>query len=65
MSWYQLLAIRDQQREHDRSWRETPPVACPIDGTVLQVGSGGILNCPMGDYQYPRDGHPADRRAGP
>jgi hypothetical protein len=64
MSWEQLLSIMDENRQLDEDWRSTPPVACPNDGTVLQQG-GDVLNCPMGDYQYPRDGHPADRRAGP
>lgn len=62
MSWYQLLDIFERQRQDDEDWRNTPPVACPNDGAVLQLGPGGDLNCPMGDYRYPRDGHPADRR---
>lgn len=65
MSWEQLLSIRDENRQFDEDWRNTPPVACPIDGAVLQGGDNGELNCPMGNYRYPRDGHPAERRAGP
>lgn len=33
----------------------TPPVACPIDGTPLE-SARGELNCPMGNYRWPRDG---------
>jgi len=62
MSWEQLLSIAAQQAQDDRAWRNTPPVACPIDGAVLQPGFEGELNCPMGNYQYPRDGHPAEHR---
>lgn len=65
MSWEQLLSIMDENRQLDEDWRNTQPVACPIDGAVLQEGPDGELNCPMGNYQYPRDGHPAERRAGP
>lgn len=65
MSWEQLLSIRDLNRAEFEDWRNTPPVACPNDGAVLQAGNDGELNCPMGDYLYPRDGHPVDRRAGP
>ncbi len=65
MSWEQLLSIAGENRQLREEWRSNPPVACPIDGAVLQAGSDGELNCPMGDYQYPRDGHPADRLAGP
>lgn len=65
MSWEQLLGIMAQQAADDRAWRNTPPVACPIDGAVLVAGPDDELNCPMGNYQYPRDGHPSDHRAGP
>lgn len=65
MAWEQLLSIFAEQRQLDEDWRNTPPVACPNDGAVLQQGFDGQLNCPMGDYLYPRDGHPADRHAGP
>jgi hypothetical protein len=64
MAWEQLLSIMQEQRQLDEDWRDSPPVACPNDGAVLQQqGPDGDLNCPMGDYRYPRDGHPADRRA--
>jgi hypothetical protein len=65
VSWEQLLSIRQEQQDMDQEWRDTPPVACPNDGAVLQQGDGGELNCPMGDYRYPRDGHPADRHISP
>lgn len=63
MSWGTLLNIMDENRQLDEDWRGSPPVACPNDGAVLQAGPDGELNCPMGDYRYPRDGHPADLRA--
>lgn len=63
MSWDSMLNIIAQQRKDDEEWRNSTPVACPNDGAVLQSGPDGVLNCPMGDYQYPRDGHPATLRA--
>jgi len=65
VSWYQLLDILAENRQNYEDWRNTPPVACPIDGAILETGVNGDLNCPAGNYRYPRDGHPADRRNGP
>lgn len=62
MAWETLLGIMAENRQLREEWRGTPPVACPNDGTPLQDGPEGELNCPMGDYRYPRDGHPSERR---
>jgi hypothetical protein len=55
MSWDELLGVfkADTQEQLDNARR--PPVACPNDGEPLQPGPGGVLHCPSGDYEYPRD----------
>lgn len=55
MSWQQLKSILDDNRRFEREDRR-PPEACPIDGAVLDVHPDGRRNCPMGNYQWPRDG---------
>ncbi len=53
MSWDQLQdIIATNKREQDRERRE-PPVACPIDGAILDI-KNGVRNCPMGNYRWPR-----------
>ena len=56
MPWEQLTAIKIENRELQREHEQDPPVACPIDGSILDVHPDGRRNCPMGNYQYPRDG---------
>jgi hypothetical protein len=56
MAWEQLLGIRGEVVAVVREERTTAPVACPFDGQPLQVGRGGVRNCPWGNYQWPRDG---------
>ena len=52
MSWAQLKGIQDQNKqEAERQLRE-PPVACPIDGSLLDVNGQGVRNCPMGNYTW-------------
>lgn len=48
--WGGYRALAEAAREIAKNERETPPVACPNDGTPLEV-RGGIANCPMGDYR--------------
>lgn len=56
MAWEQLLAIAEEARELARAERDTPPVACPNDGTVLQGDpDGGQLRCPWDGWTWPRD----------
>ena len=50
MSWQQLLDIRKQAEEDRRLAQTEPPVACPIDGLVLDVRPDGVRNCPAGDF---------------
>ena len=54
MSWWQLKNISDEAREERARTANEPPVACPIDGAILDVGPNGIRNCPMGNYRWPR-----------
>ena len=53
MSWEQLKAILDENRQEQRKQATAPPVACPIDGEPLVVGKNGIRNCPFGNYRWP------------
>ncbi len=56
MPWEQLISIRDENRKRQLEHEQDPPIACPIDGTILDVHQDGRRNCPMGNYQWPRDG---------
>lgn len=52
MSWQQLLDIKKQVAEDRRLEISSPPVACPIDGNVLDVRSDNTRNCPAGNYTW-------------
>ena len=52
MSYDQLIAITKEMRQTARDEREKDPVACPFDGTPLELHPGkNILHCPNGDFQ--------------
>lgn len=52
MSWHQLKAILDENKqEAEREGRE-PPVACPFDGSPLDVRGDGVRNCPAGNFRW-------------
>lgn len=53
MSWEQLLSIRAAAAEDLRAELDTPPVACPNDGTPLETGPGGVLHCIADGYTWP------------
>ena len=53
MGWEELQAILKQQRRDATDEANKPPVACPIDGTVLDVRPDGTRNCPLGNYRWP------------
>jgi hypothetical protein len=53
---YDLLSVYREAAELARDERSRPPVACPNDGTPLQEGQGGVLECRFDGYQWPRDG---------
>lgn len=55
MAWEQLHSIAAEAAEGRRRERDRP-AACPHDGEPLDEGPGGVLACPWGDYQWPRDG---------
>jgi hypothetical protein len=57
MAWEQLLSIRARADDDHREFRDAIPVACPFDGYPLKPGpeGSGILFCPAGDWEYPRD----------
>lgn len=56
MAWGQLQDIQEQNRQDQRRHEIDPPDACPIDGEPLEVNARGVRNCPLGNYQWPRDG---------
>lgn len=45
MSWEQLRGIRTEARRDAQLEAARPPVACPVDGTVLD-SLRGVLHCP-------------------
>jgi len=57
MSWDQLLNIWKSNEAEQRELAAARPVACPFDGEPLEEARG-VLHCPCGDYEYPRDGKP-------
>ena len=57
MSWYQLLAIQQQQAEQARWEAQRIPSACPRCGEPLIPGpTPGTLFCKFDGFEYPRDG---------
>jgi hypothetical protein len=44
--------ILQEARDDARRNAETPPVACPNDGTPLQEHNG-VLHCPFDGYETP------------
>ena len=51
MSWDQLKNILDENREVNRTAKQQPPAACPVDGTILEERRG-VWNCPLGNYTW-------------
>jgi len=58
MSWEQLRDIAREAADEARDERARRPEACPLDGTVLEEGPGGVLFCRADGWQYPRDWTP-------
>jgi len=52
MSWEQVAVIMQENRRVVREEQREPPVACPFDGTPLEIRADGVRNCPMGNYTY-------------
>lgn len=55
---WDLYSTLAEQAAYIDYYRSVPPVACPHDGTPLQLGppqQAGVRYCPNGDFQYPRD----------
>ena len=53
MSWEQYQEIIRQNRIDATRLADKPPVACPIDGTVLVIRGDGVRNCPFGNFRWP------------
>ena len=60
MSWEQLRAAVELNREFRQEELSRPPLACPIDGTPLTpapASAEASLFCRHDGWQYPRDDH--------
>jgi hypothetical protein len=57
VSWQQLQAIYENDRQQREFWLSQPPRACPHDGTPLQQSPNAEneLFCPHDGYMWPRD----------
>jgi hypothetical protein len=58
VSWDQLRAIAAEAQAARLDEQQRRPEACPIDGTPLEEGPGGVLFCRWDGWQYPRDWTP-------
>jgi len=54
MPWDQLRDIIADNRGTMREAQNAPPVACPLDGELLDVHPDGRRNCPLGNYRWSR-----------
>jgi hypothetical protein len=52
MGWEQLKTIRDENARLREQEAREPPVACPIDGSLLDMRTDGTRNCPMGNFRW-------------
>ena len=52
MSWEQLQGILRENRTVKGIEDARPPVACPVDGAILDINPRGHRNCPMGNYRW-------------
>jgi len=52
MSWEQLQTTLQINRMDKARDEAQPPVACPIDGAILDIHPRGRRNCPMGNYSW-------------
>ena len=50
MSWTQLIAIREEQRQVAADEKLAPLVDCPVCGEILDVRDG-TYNCPLGHFR--------------
>tara|TARA_R110000765_G_scaffold111044_3_gene202605 strand:- start:789 stop:950 length:162 start_codon:yes stop_codon:yes gene_type:complete len=50
MSWVQLESIIKQNKQIVTQQSNAQPVACPIDGAMLQINSKNVRNCPLGNF---------------
>ena len=53
MSWESLKTILGENRALLGQAAQEPPVACPIDGDILDIAEDGTRSCPMGNYRWP------------
>lgn len=44
-------ALKEAARQDAESDKNAPLIDCPVCGTVLDVNSAGVRNCPLGHYR--------------
>ena len=49
--WEKLLSIIEEGRAEFEAEHNSPPVACPNDGELLQTGPDGELYCPFDGWR--------------
>lgn len=52
MPWEQLGNIAQRNRQEARQQAMEKPIACPIEGDILDVRDDGIRNCPLGNFRW-------------
>jgi hypothetical protein len=53
MSWWQLIAIRDEARRVAADEAATPPASCPRDGEPLTTHPvTGVLRCRFDGWEW-------------
>lgn len=50
MSWEQLKAILEANKQDHEAYLQEEIDVCPICGDLLDSNSAGVKNCPMGHY---------------
>lgn len=56
MAWEQLISIYAEATAYVEQEKTESPTACPYDGEPLDAVGNNILHCPLGNYEWPRDG---------
>ena len=51
MSWEQLQAIIEAQKEAAAEEQTKEVIACPLCNALLNVNDQGVKDCPMGHYR--------------
>lgn len=52
MGWEQIASMINENRAEAQRETNEPPVACPLDGAILNINPRGDRDCPMGNYRW-------------